>query len=179
MTAPDLVIDSDEDLAGNALSLAVLSADGRYRYLLERDLRQGGPGRTCVFVMLNPSTADAFTDDPTIRRCKAFAAREGCGRLAVVNLFCLRSADPSALKTATDPIGPHADNYLQATTQDAAVVIAAWGAHPMAGRRAVQAAGLLGGNLQALGVTASGAPRHPLYVRGDAPLIRWQPGGVR
>jgi len=56
---------------------AVLSDCGKYRYLLERDISMLNRG-TVLFVMLNPSTADAENDDPTIRKCKGFADRLGC-----------------------------------------------------------------------------------------------------
>lgn len=67
---------------------AVISACGRYRYLLTRQVRPGS--RTATFVMLNPSTADATSDDPTIRRCSGFARRLGCGKLVILNLFAVR-----------------------------------------------------------------------------------------
>jgi hypothetical protein len=70
---------------------AVFSADGRYRYRLTRDL---GGKTTVTFIMLNPSTADANLDDPTIRRCKGFAKDWGYGRLIIVNLFAFRATDP-------------------------------------------------------------------------------------
>lgn len=42
---------------------AVLSPCGRYRYRLD-DPVDGGPRGRVVWVMLNPSKADAETDDP-------------------------------------------------------------------------------------------------------------------
>lgn len=53
--------------------------DGVYRYCLWR--RVGGSTSRVLFVMLNPSTADEVTDDPTIRRCAGFARRWGFGWL--------------------------------------------------------------------------------------------------
>ena len=47
--------------------------------------------------MLNPSTADATEDDPTIRACMAFAERWECGWLDVVNLYAFRATDPADL----------------------------------------------------------------------------------
>lgn len=164
------------DLPGAGdLSGAVLSPCGTYRYTLDRVW--DASLLTALFIMLNPSTADASEDDPTIRRCRSFATREGCGGLTVVNLFALRSTDPAALTSHPDPVGPQNDVHIAlALDRQPAVVIAAWGAHPFAKPRAAQVAGLLtahGGQPQCLGVTKNGDPRHPLYVRGDAPLAPW------
>lgn len=155
---------------------AIISPDGVYRYRLERTF-EGNPNQRLVFIMLNPSTADASTDDPTIRRCIGFAKREGCGGLVVVNLFALRATDPTALRAASDPVGP--ENY--SNLSDASYsgrVVAAWGAHPFAatqGRKVAWALTLGDRPLYCLGMTRAGAPRHPLYVRGDQPLVRWYP----
>jgi hypothetical protein len=164
------------DLPGAGdLSGAVLSPCGTYRYTLDRVWDASLP--TALFIMLNPSTADASEDDPTIRRCRSFATREGCGGLTVVNLFALRATNPDALTTHPDPIGPDNDTrILLALSKEPAVVIAAWGANPYATTRATQIAGLLarrGTRAQCLGVTRSGAPRHPLYVIGSMPLSPW------
>ena len=69
----------------------------RYRYWLHRDLAaQGDEG--LVFVMLNPSTANATEDDRTVRRCMDFGRRWGFRELTVVNIFALRATDPAVLR---------------------------------------------------------------------------------
>ena len=124
--------------------------------------------------MLNPSTADESTDDPTIRRCIGFARVWGYGGLEVVNLFALRTTDPRELRLSRDPIGGLNDAYLvDAMTRSAATVIA-WGAHGVFRSRAAAALGLLSprARLLALGWTNSGEPRHPLYLRRDVrPIV--------
>src|SRR5262245_44648837 len=83
---------------------AVISNCGRYRHVLTR---QVGPGtRTATFILLNPSTADARVNDPTIRRVIGFTRQWGYDRLTVLNLFAVRATDPADLKRADDPVGP-------------------------------------------------------------------------
>lgn len=159
---------------------ATLSPCGTYRYMLQR--RWNGPhdhGSEVVWIMLNPSTADADVDDPTIRRCVAFSRSWGYRALTVVNLFGLRSTDPAELLRHPDPVGEANDTIIEvaATSAYAGVVVAAWGAHP-----AVRSRGLIvRDRLAARGVavhrlgapTKDGRPRHPLYVKGDTPLEVW------
>lgn len=144
--------------------------DGPYRYELTRHWGNGG---TMAFVMLNPSTADADLDDPTIRRCMGFARREGMGGISVVNLFAWRETDPRYLPPVDDEaIGPLNDRKTTLVMQAADVVVAAWGAHPRATERAKFVLSVpLRTPLVCLGTTKAGAPRHPLYVRGDQPLV--------
>lgn len=124
--------------------------------------------------MLNPSTADAELDDPTIRRCISFAKREGCTELTVVNLFAYRSTDPKQLYKVDDPIGPQNDFYIKQAIRahDMGIVIAAWGAHPIAINRAKEILAMPEfADVLCLGTTKKGAPRHPLYVKSDAQFI--------
>ncbi len=92
---------------------AVISDDQKYRYLLHRDIQPlASERKAMVFVMLNPSTADATEDDPTIRRCIGFAKREDATDLYVLNLYAYRATDPEELKQAPDPVGPENDRWL-------------------------------------------------------------------
>lgn len=148
---------------------AIISQCGRYRYSLSRAWADGRGMMT--FVMLNPSTADASLDDPTIRRCIGFAKREGLGSLRVVNLFGLRSADPSALAEADDPTGPENWRYVGEAMDDAETIVCAWGAHPFASKNSYSlqmTAGKM--RMVCLGKTKGGHPRHPLYVPSAQPL---------
>lgn len=160
----------------SAHSSAQLSDCGRYRYTLTRDW---GEGRRAVFVMLNPSTADASEDDPTIRRCMGFARDWGYSGLLVLNLYAYRSTDPRELWKVDDPVGPDNDSHIrQCLTQaevHGCVTVAAWGAHAKADR--VMAVYSLHPEhaFTALGVTKNGAPRHPLYMPGSATPERWEP----
>jgi hypothetical protein len=158
-----------------ATSEAVISADGKYRYKLGRYWSPKAP--PVVWIMLNPSTADAVENDPTIRRCVSFAKRWGFGGIEVYNLFALRSPDPITIGTAIDPVGPDNDSWLRAASQSGRRIIAAWGScqSHLQTIRASQVIKILrrgaGPAPATLGLTKSGQPRHPLYVRGDAELL--------
>lgn len=158
-------------------SSAVLSDCELYRYRLTR--RWGTSKLIAAFVMLNPSTADAQADDPTIRRCMGFARSWGYDGIEVVNLFALRSPDPEDLRdnmeAGIDPVGPDNDRHLDEVAGRSAKLIAAWGAHPFAKDRvrAFLALKGVGSIVECLGTTKDGSPRHPLYVRAEQPLERF------
>lgn len=157
---------------------AQISPCGQYRYTLTRGPLTPYPDRgTALFCMLNPSTADATTDDPTIRRCRGFADRWGCNGIAVVNLYALRSKDPRALWEHGDPVGAENDYWLRQLARECGGVVCAWGTNARQDRvrMAVDTFRSVGANLLCLGTTKAGHPRHPLYVSGDQPYIAWEP----
>lgn len=149
---------------------AVLSEDGVYRYELYR--RWADSTRPVLWVMLNPSTADAEIDDPTIRRIIGFSQSWGFQAAIVCNLFALRATNPQALRTHSDPVGPDNDDHLMRAVCASDRIVVAWGAHTFASSRAAWVKKLLP-NPHCLGVTKEGHPRHPLYVRADAQLVKW------
>lgn len=158
---------------------AELSEDGRYRYKLERVWDDAEP--LALFVMLNPSTADAEVDDPTIRRCIGFARRWGYGGVLVGNLYAYRATRPSELDDADDPIGRRNEEALYELVRRAGLIVAAWGAQPARGGYVWREGSIANGPLYervvwALGLTKAGHPKHPLYVPGDAELVRWPAG---
>lgn len=163
-----------------AEAVAVFSEDMLYRYRLERCWDPAR--RRMLFIMLNPSTADAFVLDPTVRRCVGFARREGCGSVEVVNLFALRSTDPKALYEHEDPVGPDNLEQIAEAIDGADILVAAWGAHagPLAETVANQPSAVLdladeaGKSLLCLGLTQAGHPCHPLYVKAEQPLVTYQ-----
>jgi hypothetical protein len=133
--------------------------------------------------MLNPSTADAERDDPTIRRCAGFARRWGCGQLVVLNLFAFCTSDPRILKQAADPVGSANKTWFQRALQNhdpeqRGPVVCAWGVHGMhLGQDATVLRWLaaLGVKPCILGMTRGGAPRHPLYLPYSARLLDHSP----
>lgn len=129
-----------------------------------------------VFVMLNPSTADAELDDPTIRRCIRFAMREGAGGIVVVNLYAFRATKPRDLPKDGTEVGPENQRYLHDAILQAngRPIVCAWGTKGN-GSSFVEWAKGYGANLMALDVTKDGFPKHPLYIAGDAPLVPYPP----
>ena len=157
---------------------AVISACGKYRYRLDRYGAHGG--RSLMFIMVNPSTADAETDDPTIRKCKGFAARNGFDHVMVGNLFAFRATDVKDLRTAADPVGTENDAHLHVMLMEADTVIAAWGALnklPEILRRrwreVVHLVDRVPHQLNMIGICADGHPKHPLMVGYNAKIEPW------
>jgi hypothetical protein len=152
---------------------ARFSRCGRYRTTLERWWDRSLPA--ALFVGLNPSTADAARNDPTVRRCIGFAWSWGYGGLFVANAFALRSTDPAGLLEVDDPVGAGNDAAIRTAAQRAALVVAAWGAGGALHKRGAAVAAILAGvgPVWCLGRTQAGFPRHPLYVRAAQRLERF------
>ena len=150
-------------------SHAVFSDCRLYRYRLER---RWGEGVLGAFLMLNPSTADEFQNDPTIRRCVAFARMWGYGGLMMTNLFAWRATDPRNMLAADDPVGPDNDQTLRATWLNAAITVAAWGAHGTHQGRGAHVRAMLPA-LHYLRLTKDGHPGHPLYLPASLRPVQW------
>jgi hypothetical protein len=149
----------------------VLSGDERYRYTLWRQWNEVERPRYMLMVGLNPSTADATRDDPTIRRCVGFARAEGFDALCMVNLFAFRATNPRVMMAEVDPVGKDNDGWISLLSIMAGMVVAAWGASGGHRDRDVAVKQMLlnrGRHLYALGETKEGHPRHPLYLPKSA-----------
>lgn len=159
---------------------AIISPCGTYRYRLERELALVR-GPTVLWIMLNPSTADATDDDPTIRKVMGFSRLAGYARLIVVNLFAFRSTDPAAchaaVKVDADAAeGPDNELRIMEAAGEAAAIVCAWGAAPWAEEQARIVCSMFDDLDHApeglcLGTTKSGAPKHPLYVPYAQPFV--------
>lgn len=174
MTAPQ------ESLFPTPRGSANISDDGLYRYSLTRHVLTGDARdhateigkETCTFVMLNPSTADAEQDDPTIRRCIGFARDWGYARLKVVNLYAYRATNPRDLWLADDPVGPENDHALALAFGMSDCLTAAWGAHAKPERVAAVMAIPMAPRY-ALGLTKNGSPHHPLYAPANCGAVEF------
>jgi hypothetical protein len=180
---------------------AVFSEDQRYRYLLWRvwsypmlaetepawtvSKTRSGAGVTLsrnrsvvAFCGLNPSTADATQDDPTIRRCVGFAKAWGYAGLLMVNRFSFRSTDPKRLPADPDERqGYGGRDWFAKAVSCCDLLVCAWGAnYPEDSKRLSDDLRFNHGSLvHHLGLTKDGHPRHPLYLRGDTQPVRWAP----
>ncbi len=141
-------------------------------------------GDRIAFLMLNPSTADAFQHDPTVGECIKRARQLGADVLEVVNLFALRSPYPADLrKRAHGSRGDDADanREILHACRGAIMVIAAWGNHGALDHRATVVREMLrehGIALHCLGLTEGGFPKHPLArgrhrIPGDLMPQEW------
>jgi hypothetical protein len=152
-------------MADEITKSAILSDCGTYRYELRRTWDERPP---VGWIMLNPSTADASEDDPTIRRCMAYARTWGHGGIVVRNLYALRSTDPRALKTHPNPVGPENARYLLRCAGDP-YTVCAWGnnADPFDVAWYIDMYVAPMADLRYLALTKAGQPAHPLYLKGD------------
>jgi hypothetical protein len=158
---------------GDAASVAVYSDCEHYRYLLTREW---GAGPKALFVMLNPSTATEYQNDPTVERCERRARTLGFGAFRVTNIFAYRATDPKVMRAQDDPVGPGNDAAILASVPWADRVICAWGAHGAHLGRGTAVTRLLQATcvpLWHLGLTLAGAPKHPLYIGYDVQPILW------
>lgn len=149
---------------------AIFSDCGNYRYVLWRKL---GPGnRVCTFVGLNSSIAGAVDNDPTIRRCIAFAKRWGYDKVVMINLFGLCATDPTVMTSHQNPVGDMNDFWITEVAKVSEQIVFAWGnTGQHMNRNKIVEKMLSSQKLACLGKNKSGSPKHPLYVAGDRKLI--------
>ena len=157
---------------------AQLSPDGKYRYRLWR--RWDPKLAQARFIMLNPSTADAEVDDPTIKKCMKLARGWDTGGIEVVNLFAYRATDPKVLKMVSceEAIGPWNDEILlNVLSAKGGVNVAAWGQHGKLHGRSASVGWELDKHkiqLYALKLAKDGTPYHPLYLKDDTKPFLWR-----
>jgi hypothetical protein len=152
-------------------------ANNKYRYRLTRTWDKAKP---CpLFVLMNPSTADPFSDDPTVAKCCKFAKAWGYGGILVANTFAYRCTDQKRLLQITDPIGPDNDRHILEMAKQAAIVVFAYGdPHKSLRSRGPALAKLLieKGHVtpQILSLGNKGTPKHPLYLKETLKPVIWK-----
>lgn len=158
---------------------ALISKDKRYRYKLGRAWDSELP--PLVWIMLNPSTADAKEDDATVRKCIGFSRLWGFGSLTIVNLFAYRATSPRDLQYADDPVGFFNDGHISSVVGSCTgPVVAAWGTQPDAPnfmlrvRKVVNLPGVEERQLDCVGTNRDRTPRHPLMLPYSSNKIPWR-----
>lgn len=148
---------------------AQISPCEKYRFSLWRVWNESLPH--IAFVGLNPSTADATQDDPTIRRCRGFAKSHGFGAMTMLNLWAYRATDPKDISgRVTNEEEINLDTISRIVT-GVARVCAVWGSHPMAFAR--QDAVLpLAPQWWVLRQNRDGMPGHPLYLPNSSTMFK-------
>ena len=165
----------------------VFSDDRVYRYTLWRDWDVDAitgsaddlkhPDKFVQFIGLNPSTADEVQDDPTIRRCIGFAKSWGYGALCMTNIFAFRATDPKVMKKTPDAAGHDNEDWILKIAREAGIVVAAWGNDGTHIHQGVTIKHMLkahGIKVHHLGLTGTGEPKHPLYLRKDLKPIAFE-----
>jgi hypothetical protein len=186
---------SDRGLIGDLLGLydhvrwrtsdAVFSFDTKHRYALVRNwgaFEARPDAKRVAFIGLNPSTADATRDDPTVRRCIRFAKDWGYTGMVMLNAFAFRATDPKDMKGSLDPVGPGNDTALTHVCGQMSRVVACWGVHGGHLNRDARLSLILPEHaaIECLGVTSGGFPKHPLYLKSSTvPQSFWPFTGKR
>lgn len=153
------------------LYYATFSACRTYRYQLWR--RWGEITEPyCMFIGLNPSTADEIKDDPTVRRCINYAKTWGYGSLCMTNIFAFRATDPKEMMKSKDPVGPENDIFLKESAKNAGIIIAAWGKDGKYKNREKEIIKTIK-NLHCLKINGDGSPSHPLYLKKTLTPIKF------
>ena len=151
---------------------AIFSRDEVHRYVLWR--RWTDSRNMVTFVGLNPSTADAVKNDPTVTRCINYAKSWGYGGMFMLNAFAFRATDPQVMRSASDPVGCHNDGYILDYARRSKAIIACWGNHgSFQGRSRALVRLLRRFPLLCLGTTNQGEPKHPLYLSRTTKPILW------
>lgn len=160
-------------LDAKLIKSATISPCGLYRYTLERIWNEHKP--LALFIGLNPSTADASTDDNTIRVCAKYAARWGYGGLLMANLFAFRSTDPRVLRKTNFPVGPDNDMWIDKLRARAGIVICAWSKDGTYLGRDREVLVRLE-KPYCLSLCKDGSPGHPLYKKSTLTPIPFPRG---
>lgn len=156
------------DLFDSVDTGAIFSPCGKYRYRLWRKWKEG---KTLLALMLNPSTADQSSNDPTVERMERRARRmSGYGQLVVANIFAFRATEPEDMKAEPEPVGPENNLAIIQAATEADMIIAGWGNHGDHLNRSSEIRKLLqdcgaADKTFALRFTGKGEPGHPLYVK--------------
>lgn len=162
--------------------VALFTPDRKYRYYLSWPVEDGTgmsplfkekrKEKVVVWLLLNPSIADAIKLDPTLTRCMGFTKAWGGTRMDVVNIYALVSTDPRGLREVIDPVGIKNDFHILKAIKEADIIVVGWGSCTFAVERAKQIKKMLRKfSVQCLGTNTDGSPKHPLYLHSSTKLV--------
>lgn len=161
------------DLFGNtSYSGALFSPCNKFRFALWRIWDKSKP--LVMFIGLNPSTANATADDPTIRRVKSIANNLGYGGVYMMNCFPFISTDPKLLVSSGGIL--ENDIKLKEVAELCKDVIFAWGNFEIVRMMGVDY--ILSQKFpkaKALQINKNGSPKHPLYCKSNIQPIPFKP----
>ncbi|HEY7244437.1 MAG TPA: DUF1643 domain-containing protein [Xanthobacteraceae bacterium] len=150
----------------------------QYRVYLKRVWGSTGENRYPLLIGMNPSTADAMHNDPTVTREIGFASAWGYEGLVKGNVCDYRASFPRDL-LAPGAIARSVENLpiLRKLAKEADKVVLCYGVLPKPLRWAAddltEALRADGNELFCFGKTLLGFPRHPLYLPKDTALERF------
>lgn len=157
---------------------ALFSEDGRHRPRLRRWVGDEFPSRYWLLIGMNPSTADAGANDPTVTREWGFTLREGYRGLVKVNVGDYRATSPKDL-SAPGVVACSSANVplILEEAHGADRVVVCFGRVPkplaLAARILIQELRSSRVPLWCFGTNKDGSPKHPLYLRLDTPLVMY------
>lgn len=170
------------------VSCAFFSKDKIYRYYLSRQWSTALP---LVVIMLNPSTANEFKNDPTVARVETIAKNAGYGGYIVLNMAAYRATDPKDMLSQHDPVGPLNAKVIRTTLgqvvgrwRQKPQILLAYGNNIERIQRKVDYDRTLHdimrscnryGKLVQLQGTKKGHPQHPLYIASGKSFERYLP----
>lgn len=168
-----IYIEKNFDIVKKERGYAVFSFDKKYRYILGRKWSNKGK---CLFILLNPSTADAFKLDPTITRAYNLSKKLGLGELIILNIFAIRGSNPEIIKKVSDPIGPLNNYYIKKYVKKSDLIILGWGNHGKINNRSKEIIDIIKKvkkEIYVLDINKNGEPKHPLYIKSDIKIKKY------
>lgn len=151
---------------------AEFSVCRKYRYALWRIWDESKP--LVMFIGLNPSTADEFKPDPTIKSVERIAHHNDFGGFYMMNCFAFVTANPEELEFETN--NDTNDFWLKKIAYECKSIVFAWGAFPVVSStgRLWEMKEMFGDEALTIGLNKNGSPKHPLFCKGATKLIPFQ-----
>ncbi|WP_026180181.1 DUF1643 domain-containing protein [Hahella ganghwensis] len=155
---------------------AGLSACRNHRYTLSRTWSDTGP--LFGYFGINPSTADANIDDPTVRKWIGFTQHFGGRGFIVGNVFSYRTPNVRDLIPFANHENLTNDRHIEQIIEKVDVLVPCWGNQTKVPIDIRHHFDLLldklfdsGKPVKTFGLTKSGDPKHPARLGYDTTLI--------